>query len=66
MNSKYEKYQLVLQRNQIQVFNMVENFEDQVDLGRRMQYIVIGNAYDLLDIDFACYMSLDPLDSGLK
>lgn len=31
-----------------------------------MEHVTIGNAHDLQDIDFACYMSLDPDNMGLQ
>ena len=57
-----EEYTLNLQKNQINVFKARDN---QKDLGRKMKRIIIGNAADLQDIDFACYMNLDPDNTGL-
>lgn len=47
------------------MINLKED-EERIDVGREITFIIIGNAFDLQDADFACYMSIDPDDMGVK
>ena len=56
---QYEKYELSMQENSLIRYKLNDN-ENSTDLGYTIDKIVIANAEDMKDADFACYMSQYP------